>query len=109
GDHTFTDSPMAPRPGTGETIEAKSMIPFGGAVAYGLSPERLEVIGEVYGGIPLGGENYFPGEAIVGLKMYLARNSFLSFGGGLGIFPDKGASPDARAFIAIVFEPNIGD
>jgi outer membrane protein OmpA-like peptidoglycan-associated protein len=109
GDHVFTDDRAAPFPSTGETIEAKSMIPFGGAIAYGLSPQKLEVVGEVYGGIPLGGENYFPGEAILGLKMYLARNSFLSFGGGVGIVPDKGASPDARAFIGIVFEPSIGD
>jgi outer membrane protein OmpA-like peptidoglycan-associated protein len=109
GDHVFTDDPPAPIPGTGKTIEAKSMIPWGAALALALSPDKLDAIAEVYGGIPLGGENYLPGEAIVGLKMYLAKNSFLSFGGGLGIIPEKGASPDARAFLAIVFEPNIGD
>jgi OmpA-OmpF porin, OOP family len=109
GEHSFTDTPMGTTPGTGLTIEAKSMIPYGAAIAYALSPQSLDIIGEVHGGIPLGGENYMPGEAIVGLKMYLARNSFLSFGGGVGIVPDKGASPDIRGFIAIVFEPNIGD
>ena len=43
------------------------------------------------------------------MKLYLARNSFLSLGAGRGLLPDKGANPDFRAFIGIVFEPNIGD
>src|SRR4029078_2247159 len=50
----------------------------------------------------------FPFEAIGGVKVYLARNSFLSLGGGAG-FTGKAGSPQARAFIGSVFEPNIGD
>jgi outer membrane protein OmpA-like peptidoglycan-associated protein len=52
-----------------------------------------------------------PLEAIAGIKLYLARNSFLSLGGGAGLLrkPETGANPDVRAFIGIVFEPNIGD
>src|SRR5204863_189884 len=50
-------------------------------------------------------------EAIAGVKLYLARNSFFLLGGGLGLPPatGSGANPDVRGFIGIVFEPNIGD
>ena len=41
--------------------------------------------------------------------MYLARNSFLTLGGGAGVVPGKAGNPRARAFIGIIFEPNIGD
>jgi OOP family OmpA-OmpF porin len=114
GDHIFTDTDMTgaqplPDPATGDMVEAKSTIPLGVGIAYGIAPQRLDVIGEAFTEIPLGGENYQPGEAIAGLKMYLAKNSFLSFGGGAGFLPDKVASPRLRAFLAIVFEPNIGD
>jgi outer membrane protein OmpA-like peptidoglycan-associated protein len=50
-----------------------------------------------------------PLEALGGVKLYLARNSFLSLGAGRGLVPDKGANPDFRAMIGIVFEPSIGD
>jgi outer membrane protein OmpA-like peptidoglycan-associated protein len=30
-------------------------------------------------------------------------------GGGVGLAPSRGGNPDARAFLGIVFEPNIGD
>src|SRR5204862_3787943 len=39
---------------------------------------------------------------------YLARKSYFVIGGGAGL-SSKAGSPDARAFIGIVFEPNIGD
>ena len=64
----------------------------------------------MFGSLPLGeNANYQPLEAIAGVKLYLARNSFLALGGGRGLAFDKGASPNFRAFIGIVFEPNIGD
>ena len=109
GDHIFTDSATPPTPATGETVEAKSTVPLGAALSYGIVPQKFDVMLEGFTELPLGGENYMPGEAIAGIKLYLARNSFLSFGGGVGFLPDKAASPDARAFLAIVFEPNIGD
>ncbi len=43
------------------------------------------------------------------MKLYLARNSFLSLGGGRGLQTSQGANPESRAFIGIIFEPNIGD
>ncbi len=96
-------------PSTGESIRVGSTIPFGVGIAYAISRQKLELVGEVFGEAPLSGENYFPLEAITGLKVYLASNSFLTFGGGVGLLDSVGGNPDVRAFIGIVFEPNIGD
>jgi OmpA-OmpF porin, OOP family len=109
---TFVDSgdPAATPavPGTGGTVRVKSELPFGVAAALALSRERLDLIGELIGAVPLDGQNYQPLEALGALKVYLARKSFFLLGGGVGL-QNKAASPDFRAFIGIVFEPNIGD
>jgi outer membrane protein OmpA-like peptidoglycan-associated protein len=97
-------------PVTGESVTVGSEIPFGFGIAYAISRQKFDVVGEVYGALPLGDhENYQPLEALAGVKLYLARNSFLSLGAGRGLLPDEGANPDWRAMIGIVFEPNIGD
>jgi outer membrane protein OmpA-like peptidoglycan-associated protein len=101
--------PLVPLPNTGQTIEAGVTVPLGAAIALALAPQKFDLVAEVFGALPLGGENYFPLEAIAGIKVYLAKNSFLSLGGGVGLIPGEGANPDTRAFLGIVFEPNIGD
>jgi OmpA-OmpF porin, OOP family len=115
---TFTDNGAGenePAPGvaiptTGESMTAAAEVPFGFGIAYAISKQKFDVVGEVFGSLPLGDKvNYQPLEAIAGVKLYLARNSFLSLGAGRGLVKDKGANPDFRAFIGIVFEPNIGD
>ena len=108
---TFTDMDTTMgAPVTGQTVTAGTEIPFGLGVAYAISKQKFDVVGEVFGALPIGDKNnYQPLEAIGGVKLYLARNSFLSLGAGRGLLPNKGASPDLRAFIGIVFEPNIGD
>jgi OmpA-OmpF porin, OOP family len=106
---SFTDNGDGGAPATGETIKVGTEFPVGLGAAYAISPQRLDLVAEVFGAIPLDSENYFPLEAIGGAKLYLARNSFLSLGAGRGLMPSKGANPDLRAFIGIVFEPNIGD
>ena len=104
------DADDRPATTTGETMTASNEVPFGFGVAYALSKGKVDLIGEVFGSIPLGDhENYQPLEALAGIKLYLARNSFLSLGAGRGLMPAKGGNPDARAMIGIVFEPNIGD
>ncbi|MBA3503299.1 MAG: OmpA family protein [Deltaproteobacteria bacterium] len=107
---TFTDMGHMGAPPTNKTIEASAEVPLGLGIAYAISPQKFDVVGEVFGALPLGNhENYQPLEAIAGIKLYLARNSFLSLGAGRGLMPAKGANPDIRAFIGIVFEPNLGD
>ncbi len=56
--------------------------------------------------------NTMPIEALAGLKLYLAANSFLALGGGVGITGLAGnhvGAPDFRAFAMFFFEPFIGD
>ena len=107
----FPDAnPATPEtPFTNESFEAGNELPVGVAIAYAITPQKFDVVGEVFGAVPLVGENYQPLEAIGGIKVYLARNSFLTLGGGAGVVPGKVGNPTARAFIGIVFEPNIGD
>ena len=116
GDHGFVDNqdgvdPVAdpPIPASNQVVEAKATVPFGVGLAYALVPQKFDLVAETFGAVPLGGENWFPAEAIAGVKLYLAKNSFLSIGGGVGFIPDKGANPDVRGFMGIIFEPNIGD
>lgn len=111
---TFTDNDpgtgAVPEPTTGGVIQASSEIPFGFGIAYAIVKQKIDLVGEVFGAIPVGDhENYQPLEALGGVKLYLARNSFLSLGAGRGLRTSKGGSPDFRGFIGIVFEPNIGD
>jgi OmpA-OmpF porin, OOP family len=109
---TFTNSDAGDNgaPVTNTSVTVGAEIPFGFAVAYALARQRFDLVAEVYGALPLGdSENYMPLEALGGVKLYLARNSFLSLGAGRGLIPDEGANPDFRAMIGIVFEPNIGD
>ena len=104
---TMTGGPM--RTGLSITTGGNE-IPFGLGLAYAIAVQKFDVVGEVYGVKPLGTYvDYQPLEAIAGVKLYLARNSFLSLGGGTGLDHGQGANPDLRAFISIVFEPNIGD
>jgi outer membrane protein OmpA-like peptidoglycan-associated protein len=109
---TFTNSDPGPdmAPVTGRSITAGSELPFGLGVAYAIAKQRFDLVGEVFGAIPVGAHQaYQPLEALAGVKLYLAQSSFLTLGVGRGLVADQGANPDLRAFIGIVFEPNVGD
>lgn len=99
----YMDAPTT-MPGTGVRLALGAAIPVGGAVAYSLSPGKVDALAEGYALVPLDGAGYAPVEALAGLKVHLARASHLTLGGGVGVGPDAG-NPDARAFLAIVFEP----
>jgi OmpA-OmpF porin, OOP family len=112
GTTTFTNSDPGPdmAPITGRSITAGSELPFGVGIAYALAKQKFDLVGEVFGTVPLGAHQaYQPLEALAGVKLYLARNSFLTLGAGRGLVADQGGSPDVRAFIGMVFEPNVGD
>jgi OOP family OmpA-OmpF porin len=108
---TFTNSDPGPlmAPVTDESITVGSELPFGAGVAYAIAKQRFDLVGEVFGALPLGAhQRYQPLEALAGVKLYLARNSFLTLGAGRGLVTNQGANPAVRAFIAIVFEPRVG-
>jgi len=114
GTQTFTDNNAGNNmaPVTNENVTVGTEIPFGVGLAYAIAVQKFDVVAEVLGSIPVGdNQNYKPLEAIAGVKLYLAKNSFLSLGAGTGLLrsPENGANPDLRGFIGIVFEPNIGD
>jgi len=106
-----------PVPITGSSVTLASEIPYGVGASYAVSPQKFDLVVEGFGSVPLSGTNYYQLEAIGGVKLYLARNSFLSLGAGWGLARPLGlasssnyaGNPDLRAFIGIVFEPNIGD
>jgi OmpA-OmpF porin, OOP family len=109
---TFTNSDPGPAmaPVTDRSITVGSELPFGLGIAYALAPQRFDLVGEVFGAIPVGAhQSYQPLEALAGIKLYLARNSYLTLGAGRGLIAGQGGNPDLRAFIGIVFEPSIGD
>src|SRR5205814_8046836 len=74
---------------------SETVAPLGTAVAWAVAPGRFEVVGEVSG--TLGDRRTL--ETLGGVKLYLAKNSYLSLGAG------RGTTADVRALIGIVFEP----
>jgi outer membrane protein OmpA-like peptidoglycan-associated protein len=87
-------------------VTQSTEFPLGIAAAWALSPEKVEIVGEVFGAIGSSQQRgYQPLEALGGLKVYLARNSYLALGAGRGLLPDRSGNPDLRAVISIVFEP----
>jgi outer membrane protein OmpA-like peptidoglycan-associated protein len=86
------------------SVTSTTSLPVGIAAAYALAPEKVELVGEVFGSLPTG-DGYRSAEALGGLKVYLAKNSYLSLGAGRGLLPGEAGNPDFRAVIGIVFEP----
>ncbi|MBK8481839.1 MAG: OmpA family protein [Proteobacteria bacterium] len=104
--------------GTGRTLSTDDQLVYGAAIAFDFVPQRLQGVAELIG------QTGFDGlydrsrlnsahEALAGLKVYLADNSYLALGLGRGLRGGgdnfQYGSPDVRAFLAFVFEPSIGD
>ncbi|MEK6606365.1 MAG: OmpA family protein [Myxococcota bacterium] len=84
---------------------------WGVGFAYGIVPQRFDFVAEIFGSYAPRGDSdvaLTPLEAVGGFKFYLARNSYLAFGGGSGITEALG-SPDLRVFGSVIFEPSVGD
>ncbi|HVR61992.1 MAG TPA: transporter, partial [Polyangia bacterium] len=103
---------------TGQGVRAKQELIGGVGLAYGIVPQKFDVVAEAYGFYGLGSKkiangaddgNLKPGaEVIGGIKLYLAHNSFFEVGGGWRIANGYGGGAP-RAFIGFIFEPSIGD
>ena len=87
-----------------DEMAATTQLPMGLAAAYSLVPEKFELVGEVYGALQTNDSKFHQLEALAGVKLYLAKNSYLSIGAGRGLVDETG-NPDFRALIGIVFEP----
>ncbi len=103
---TFMDTGEGGAPATMGSITTSTALPVGLAAAYGIVPRKVELVAEVFGAVPIGRhDGYQSLEALGGVKVYLARNSYLSLGAGRGLVPDRAGNPAFRGVIGIVFEP----
>src|SRR6185503_15093759 len=81
-------------------------LPVGAGLAYALAPEKVELVAEAFGAIPVGASHGYQSlEALGGIKVYLAKNSYMTVGAGRGLMTDRAGNPDFRGVIGIVFEP----
>lgn len=96
-------------------------VTFGMGISWNLVDRKIDWVTEIFGAMELTSfgkdDNYYkrvyPVEALTGLKVYLATNSYLAVAGGIGITgigsTDAAGAPDFRALASFVFEPLIGD
>ncbi len=125
GTSTFTDDPASYQrlylgmpSNTNAGIQVGNEVIGGLGLSYGIVPQKFDVVGEVYGLYGLNSKKIDAGivgaklgptaEAIAGIKLYLARNSFFEIGGGWRVVQGYGGGAP-RAFIGFIFEPSIGD
>ena len=105
---------------TNQGVQVGNELLAGLGLSFGIVPEKFDLVGEVYTFTGLGDnkklvpgqapEDMKPGmEAIAGIKLYMARNSFFELGGGYGFLGDYGRASGGRLFVGFIFEPSIGD
>jgi OOP family OmpA-OmpF porin len=108
----------APLINTGYGLRVKNELVGGLGVSFGVVPQKFDVVGEVYGQLGLGAKRIEAGnevslppiiEAVGGIKLYMARNSFFLLGGGWRLASNTYGAAAPRAFVGFIFEPNIGD
>ena len=117
--NTATNSGTTVQPNTGQGIKVGNEILAGLGAAWGLVPFRFDLVGEVYAFEGLNSKKIAAdgsvssmkpgGEAIAGIKLYLASNSFFEAGGGYQIIPSSYGAAKGRLFVGFIFEPGMGD
>ena len=114
---------MAALINTGYGLLVKNELIGGVGLSFGIVPQKFDLVGEVYGQAGLGAKRIEGGvapnynektlppiiEAVGGIKLYLARNSFFLLGGGWRLASNTYGAAAPRAFVGFIFEPNIGD
>ena len=108
--------PMIVEPGSNFVYD--DQITFGLGASFRLGDAPLDLVAELYGNYIMTGYNtdsdfYEEGalnlEALLGLKIFVERNSYLVFGGGAGIPTGGATAADIRGMVGFIFEPSIGD
>ncbi len=101
----------------GSNFVYDDQITFGLGASFRLGDSPLDLVLEGYGnyimsgidGGTFGAGGSLNIEALLGLKIFVERNSYLVFGGG-GAIPTGGATAaDIRGTVGFIFEPSIGD
>ncbi|HXT95637.1 MAG TPA: transporter, partial [Polyangia bacterium] len=102
---------MVPPAVTGAGISIGNEFIGGLGLSYGIVPQKFDLVGEIYGNygtnskrIDANGTQTNMGlsaEAIAGVKLYLARNSFFEIGGGYKVADGYGSAAP-RAFIGFI-------
>ncbi|MEC7522076.1 MAG: OmpA family protein [Myxococcota bacterium] len=102
----------------GSNFVYDDQITFGLGASFRLGDAPLDLVAELYGnyimtGYNAGSDFYEEGalnlEALLGLKIFVERNSYLVFGGGAGIPTGGATAADIRGMVGFIFEPSIGD
>jgi outer membrane protein OmpA-like peptidoglycan-associated protein len=104
---------------TNQGLQVGNEVIGGLGLSFGIVPQKFDIVGEVYGAFGLDSHTIANGavtttklnpsaEAIGGIKLYLARNSFFEIGGGWRVESGYGGAVP-RAFVGFIFEPSIGD
>ncbi len=105
-----TGSTLTPAQGQGDPVTYGPSLTFGIGASYRIG-SVVDLMAETYGAqyfSGLGNVGALPVEGILGAKIFVDRNSYLTVGAGTGITPGL-ASARIRAFVGFIFEPSIGD
>src|SRR4029079_1095230 len=97
---------------TNQGIEVGNEVLGGLGLSYGIVPQKFDVVGELYGALGLDSNTLAAdgtatkmkpsAEAIGGIKLYLARNSFFEIGGGGRVSSRyRGRQPSARGRVLL--------
>ena len=93
------------------TVQYGPSITIGVGASYRVN-QVVDLLAETYGAQYVNGFSQIgrstPFEAVLGLKIFVDRNSYLMVGGGAG-YTSGLASAGFRGFLGFIFEPSIGD
>jgi len=95
----------------GTPLTYNDMLTFGFGMSFRVA-DSLDLVGEIYGSqiaSEFGTGGALSLEALLGLKIFVQQNSYLTISGGLGIPVGGFQSADYRAVLGFIFEPSIGD
>ncbi len=101
----------------GSNFVYDDQVTFGLGASFRLGDAPLDLTAEIYGnyimsgiaGGEFGAEGALNLEALLGLKIFVERSSYLVFGGGAGIPVGGATQADIRGMVGFIFEPSIGD
>jgi OOP family OmpA-OmpF porin len=102
---------------SGSNFVYDDQITFGLGASFRLGDAPLDLVAELYGNYIMsgiaGGEFGAAGamnlEALLGLKIFVERSSYLVLGGGGAIHTSGMTAADIRGMVGFIFEPSIGD